>query len=93
MCCGKEEGQGWSRGHTDVSLGQAGHRRLPGGVSHYLRELGRYGRTVSRNGQPRFQKGLSGQGRVGGRGRESEGAREPPSRAAVGARKFLGLAF
>lgn len=29
----------------------------------------------------------------GGRGRESEGAREPPSRAVVGARKFLGPAF
>lgn len=28
-----------------------------------------------------------------GRGRESEGAREPPSRAVVGARKFLGPAF
>lgn len=70
MCCGKEEEQGWSQGYTDASLGQARHLRLPGGVSHYLRELGSYGRIVSRNGQPRFQKGLSGHGRVeGGEGR------------------------
>lgn len=93
MRCGKEEEQGWSWGRRDVSLGQARHLRLPGGVSHHLRESGSYGRTVSRNGQPRFQKGLSGHGRVGGMGRESEEAREPPRGAAIGTRKFLGPAF
>lgn len=41
---------GGHRGHTDVSLGQARHLRLPGGVSHYLRKLGSHGRIMSRDG-------------------------------------------